>query len=68
MSEFSGILTSGDAKIYVSEDKMLLSNFISDIDFAKREGMKEVKKESYSTIEGCIRQTMNLPIEKSGQH
>ena len=66
MSEFSGIPTSEDAKIYVSDHKMLLSNFISDIDFAKREGMKEVKKESYSTIEGCIRQSMKLPIENSG--
>ena len=68
MSEFSGILTSGDAKMYVSEDKILVSNFISDIEFAKREGLKEVSEQSYSTIEGCIRQTMNLPIEKSGQH
>ena len=23
---------------------------------------------TYSTIEGCIRQTMDLPIENSGQH
>ena len=23
---------------------------------------------NYSTIEGCIRQTMDLPIENSGQH
>ena len=62
------IYASGDARMYVSDDRILVSNLISDMEYARREGLKEVKKKGYSTIEGCIRQSMDLPIGNSGQH
>ena len=68
---FSGVAFSGDSNLYFSQDGFtaLVTSQVSDIEFINREGFKKVKKEKgYSTIEGCIRQTMDLPIENSGQH
>ena len=68
----SGVAFSGDPKMYISQDgfSLLYTNQVTDIEFINREGFKEVntEKKGYSIIEGCIRQTMDLPIENSGQH
>ena len=67
----SGVAFSGENNLYFSQDGFtaLVTSQVSDIHFINRYGFKKAKKEKgYSTIEGCIRQTMDLPIENSGQH
>jgi hypothetical protein len=72
INTISGVAFSGDSKMYISQDgfSLLCTNQVSDIEFVNREGFKEfnTEKKGYSIIEGCIRQTMDLPIENSGQH
>ena len=68
---FSGVAFSGDSNLYFSQDGFtaLVTSQVSDIELINREGFKKSSKEKgYSIIEGCIRQTMDLPIENSGQH
>ena len=66
MSNQANQLVSEDVRMYVSDDQILISSHQSDFDFAEREGLKEFTPKGYSTIEGCIRQSMELPIENSG--
>jgi len=70
INTISGLAFSGDPKIYISKDgfSMLCTSQVSDIHFINREGFStyNTEKKGYSIIEGCIRQTMELPIENSG--